>query len=76
MLERKPDIVDSEEQSRLLAVLRSTPDAANDRPVAVSAPSAPERSASMPYGLSMGLLAIFMGLLGVLGLMFGSVSIP
>ena len=76
MLERKPDIVDNEEQSRLLAVLRSSPDAANDRPVAVSAPSAPERSASMPYGLSMGLLAIFMGLLGVLGLMFGSVSIP
>jgi iron complex transport system permease protein len=76
MLDRKPDIIDSEEQSRLLAMLRSTPDTSGAGSLAVNQPSATERTASLPYGLAMGLLAITLAILAILGLMFGSVSVP
>lgn len=76
MLDRKPDTIDSEEQSRLLAMLRSTPDTSGTGPLAVNTPSATERAASLPYGLAMGLLAITLAILAILGLMFGSVSVP
>ncbi|WP_332714191.1 FecCD family ABC transporter permease [Pelagibacterium mangrovi] len=76
MLDRKPDTIDSEEQSRLLAMLRSTPDTSGAGSLAVNAPPETERVASLPYGLAMGLLAIALAILAVLGLMFGSVSVP
>jgi iron complex transport system permease protein len=76
MLDRKPDIIDSEEQSRPLAMLRTPPETAGAGSLAVNQPSATERTASLPYGLAMGLLAITLAILAILGLMFGSVSVP
>jgi len=60
-------------QQRLLAVLRSTPGSPASAP---AAPFAGSRVAGLPYGLAMVLLAGILLILGVAGLMLGSVHVP
>jgi len=61
------------DQQRLLAVLRSSEGAT---PAASPAPIAGSRVAGLPYGLAMALLAGILFLLGLAGLMLGSVHVP
>jgi len=61
------------DQQRLLVVLRSTPGSPASVP---RAPFAGSRVAGLPYGLAMVLLAGILLILGVAGLMLGSVHVP
>lgn len=74
MTDPRPSLGANPEQSRFLAVLRSTPQAVGGPP----APTGPalEKPVLLPYGLAMTILAAILVVLAVLGLMFGSVSIP
>lgn len=71
----RSDLTGRSEQAQLLAVLRSSPTSRTEvRPQSTG--SADTRKAALPYGLAMGILAGVLVILSILGLMFGSVSIP
>ncbi|ODT68248.1 MAG: ABC transporter permease [Pelagibacterium sp. SCN 63-23] len=76
MTHNRPEIFAKTEQGRLLAVLRSLPDIPADPTSAPAPPAAAPRKAALPYGGAMLLLACLLLALAVLGLMFGSVSVP
>lgn len=72
----RPGILAKAEQERLLAVLRSTPDVpAGTTPMAATEAAA-SRPGLLPFGGAMMALSGLLAVLAILGLMFGSVSVP
>lgn len=73
MNQHRPDIAQTTEQARLLAVLRSTAPADANVP---TAPGVAARAPLLSYPLAMAMAGLVLLVLSILGLMLGSVAIP
>lgn len=75
MNELRSDIAAESKQARLLAVLRSTPEMPAEA-VTVSASPIHTGFHLLPYSVAVTLAVMVLAILAILGLMFGSVSVP
>lgn len=76
MTDLRPETAANPEHSRLLAVLRSTCAASAGGTTLKASGDVPQKAAGLSYGVAMAILAATLLILAILGLMFGSVSIP